>query len=229
MLRDTARMAYDRLLSRIEEALAELRLSERKACLKAGLKVDAIRNIRRGRAPRAETLTNLSKVLQFRLLDFVDGPDSLDESDAPDNALPPGGYELVPSLDVDGGLGGGGDPGDDDLMGDPVLLPSALIRGELRGAPLDFLAMDVEGQSMEPVLESGDRILIDRRKTNPSQGGLFVIWDGNGLVAKWLERVPDSDPPRLRVFSENQRFTSYDVLTEEARVIGRVVWFARRL
>ena len=114
-------------------------------------------------------------------------------------------------------------------MGAPILVPATLIRGELRGEPLDFLFMEVEGQSMEPILLSGDRVLIDRRKTNPTQAGLFAMYDGFGLVAKWVERVPKSEPPSLRIKSENERFSDYDVLVEEARIIGRIVWDARKL
>ena len=53
-------MPYEELIQRIEERLKALGLSERKACLKAALEVDAIRNIRRGYGPRAETLKALA-------------------------------------------------------------------------------------------------------------------------------------------------------------------------
>ncbi|HUX17073.1 MAG TPA: S24 family peptidase, partial [Phycisphaerae bacterium] len=188
----------------------------------------------RARAPRAETLKALARVLEVPASYLLEALDTDAELDAPAHAGPgflddgpPAGYVAVPTLEVRPGMGGAG-YADDDLMGPPALFPEQLVIHELRGEALDFLAIDVEGPSMEPVLQSGDRILIDRRKVNPSQAGAFALWDGFGLVVKWVERIHDSEPPKLRVMSENERFSQYEVLLEEARIIGRVVWFARR-
>ena len=334
-------MAYEELLKRIEDRLNDLGLSERKACLKAALGVDSIRNIRRGYGPRAETLKALAQVLEVpstHLLEAVDSgrpsTDALARTDkgptgwvdrllqhaedstamlfgTPGDALrilmrragmsspelagkakvpvklindilrdktgypdavasdavaetlgvnprllapgqeqiagllrvarnmiaaelgpgddgPPAGYVAVPTLEIRPGMGGAA-YAEEDLMGPPALFPEHLVVRELRGNPLDFLAMEVEGQSMEPILLSRDQVLIDRRKVNPSQPGIFSLWDGWGLVVKWVERVHDSDPPMLRVMSENERFAEYEVLADEARIIGRVAWFGRRV
>ena len=59
--------------------------------------------------------------------------------------------------------------------------------------------------------------------------GIFVLHDGMGLVAKRLEHVPMSDPPRLRILSDNARYTPYECLAEEVKVIGHIRWFARQL
>jgi phage repressor protein C with HTH and peptisase S24 domain len=49
-------------------------------------------------------------------------------------------------------------------------------------------------------------------------------------VCKWVERIPNTDPPRLRISSENSRFQPYDAVEhDEATLIGRVVWFARQI
>lgn len=61
------RMDTTALMERIRERLKAVGLSERKACLLAGLKVDAIRVIRRGHAVRRETLRLLAPVLQCPL------------------------------------------------------------------------------------------------------------------------------------------------------------------
>jgi len=243
-------MGTDELYRRIKKRCDALGMKPRAASLKAGLKADAIRNIKRGRHPRAETLNALAQVLDVppsylleALEDSTTSPGGMEPSQAPHlrvvrNAIaadlspaddgPPKGYVAVPTIEIRPGMGGGG-YAEEDLMGPPALFPDRLVVHELRGKPLDFLAMEVEGQSMEPVLMSGDQVLIDRRKINPSQPGIFCLWDGCGLVVKWVERMHDSDPPKLRVMSENKRFSDYEVLAEEARIIGRVVWFARRM
>lgn len=58
-------MDHEPLLQRISERLKALGLSERKACLNAGLHVDTIRRIRqRGQAPRADALAKLAHALK---------------------------------------------------------------------------------------------------------------------------------------------------------------------
>src|SRR3954453_4494755 len=64
-VRINCRVAYDELLRRIEERRALLGVSERRLCELAGLPVDRVRTIRRGNAPRAETLVALAKALKI--------------------------------------------------------------------------------------------------------------------------------------------------------------------
>jgi len=63
---------------------------------------------------------------------------------------------------------------------------------------------------MEPVLSSGDRILIDTSRRVPVPPGIFVIWDGMGLVAKKIEHVPNSDPPKIVIHSVNPDYQTYE-------------------
>ena len=87
----------------------------------------------------------------------------------------------------------------------------------------------VAGDSMEPLFLSGDRVLIDVSRKAPVPPGIFVIWDGMGLVTKWLEHVPHSDPPRVVIKSANPEHDSYERLIDEIRIVGRAAWASRRL
>ena len=82
---------------------------------------------------------------------------------------------------------------------------------------------------MEPLLASGDRILINVSQQVPVPPGIFVIWDGMGLVTKRIEHVPNSEPPKVVIKSVNPEYASYERLAEEVRIVGRAVWVARRL
>lgn len=83
--------------------------------------------------------------------------------------------------------------------------------------------------TMEPLLSSGDRILIDTSQRVPVPPGIFVIWDGMGLVAKRVEHIPHSDPPKVLIKSINPEYQAYERIAEEVNVVGRVVWLARRV
>ena len=48
---------------------------------------------------------------------------------------------------------------------------------------------------MEPLVSSGDWIMVDVSRNLPSPPGIFVIWDGLGLVAKRIEHVPSGILP----------------------------------
>lgn len=224
------------LVARIDARLKTLGLSDRKASMKAGLKPDSIRNIRRGSQPSAYTLAALARTLGVDQNYFPDAlsRDELFESGAAESLQDElsssihGDYVQIATLNIRAGAGAGGFAEDDNLAS-PSLMPRSLIEGDLHGTPADFVIMDVQGQSMTPMLEDGDRVIVDRRKRNPSQGGVFAINDGHELVAKWIERVPKSDPPMLRIFSENKRFSEYTTTADQANIVGRIVWFARKL
>lgn len=89
--------------------------------------------------------------------------------------------------------------------------------------------ISVKGDSMEPTLRSGDRVLVDTEDRNISQPGIFVLWDGDGRVVKRVERVFGSEPARVAVMSDNPLHTRYEVPVELVQVFGRVVWKAQRL
>ena len=63
----------------------------------------------------------------------------------------------------------------------------------------------------------------------PAPPGIFVIWDGIALVAKRIEHVPHSEPPRVVLKSLNPGYDSHERPAGEIRVIGRAVWISKRL
>lgn len=55
------------------------------------------------------------------------------------------------------------------------------------------------------------------------------MWDGMGLVAKWIEHEPNSDPAMVVIKSVNPEYQTSLRMAEEVHIIGRVVWTSRRL
>lgn len=133
----------------------------------------------------------------------------------------------VERLPTFGGMGGGG-TGDAD--GGSIAFSRLLVESILRARAEDLLAIEAEGNSMEPDFQGGDQILIDVRRKALASPGAFCLWDGDGYVIKYLERVPNSDPPRVRVVSRNSSlYPPYERLVEECDIRGRVVWYGRRV
>ena len=103
-----------------------------------------------------------------------------------------------------------------------------MIRHEFRARAGDLRVITIDSDSMEPELSSGDRIMVDTTQRVPVPPGIFVIWDGMGIVAKRIEHILSSDPAKLRIMSVNPDYETYERDAEEVNVIGRVVWSARR-
>lgn len=131
-------------------------------------------------------------------------------------------YVSVEILPTYAGMGGGGTGEGEQKM---ALLPRQLIEDDLRGRPEDFLVLDCRGVSMLPDFLHGDRIVIDKRDRNPVQPGPFALWDGDGYVFKNVERRKG----RYRVFPSNKEYSEAEYDPEEIQIMGRPVWYARRL
>jgi phage repressor protein C with HTH and peptisase S24 domain len=134
-------------------------------------------------------------------------------------------YLAVDILPSYAGMGGGGNGDGDPQTG---LVSRQLVEQELRAKVSDLLLIEARGESMTPDFIHGDQILIDRRDCNPVQPGSFALWDGDGYVIKLVERVPHK-PGWYRIFSANDRYSAYEVDAEQIKIMGRPVWFARRL
>ncbi|MCR9256283.1 MAG: peptidase S24 [Alphaproteobacteria bacterium] len=143
-------------------------------------------------------------------------------------ALTEAGVAPVPEVRVTAQAGGGAlvDREDDRTN---WFFPADWLRHELRSKPGDLRIITIDGDSMEPILLAGDKVMVDLSRTEPSPPGIFVLNDGFGLVAKRIELIPNSSPPRIAIVSANDRYARYERDVSEVRIIGRVVWFSRRL
>jgi phage repressor protein C with HTH and peptisase S24 domain len=86
-------------------------------------------------------------------------------------------------------------------------------------------AIRVEGDSMEPLLNDGDEILVDRSPL-PFRDGIYVVRMGETLMVK---RVANAGPGRVALLSQNLAYPPVEVAAEEMAIIGRVVWKGGRV
>lgn len=156
----------------------------------------------------------------------IEGSDSETKEDQHLPLVPTDDTVSIRRLPNFAGLGGGGH--DEEEPG-VVAFSRDLIERELRAPADQLLAMVAEGNSMEPDFRGGDQILVDTRRRSLAQPGAFCLWDGDGHVIKFLEKVPDSDPPKVRVISANGLYEPRERLVDEINLVGRVIWFGRRV
>jgi len=141
---------------------------------------------------------------------------------------------LLPEIDVRAGAGGGGEAlvnYERDQNGDLMTLdgvravwslPESFLRHELKANPKQTDVVEVVGDSMLPTLSPGDRVFVDMQHRVPSPPGIYALWDGFGIVIKRVEIVPNTDPIKLRISSDNANHADYERTLEEAMIIGRL-------
>lgn len=106
-------------------------------------------------------------------------------------------------------------------------LPKEYVRHTLSLRGSNLAIIEVVGDSMEPTLHTGDKILVDLGDKNVAQPGIFALFDGDATVVKRVEKVPGTADVQL--ISDNSFHSNYRVPAEDVHVAGRVVWFGRRL
>jgi phage repressor protein C with HTH and peptisase S24 domain len=139
------------------------------------------------------------------------------------------GFSQVPELDVRASAGHGAFHEGDEEIKAVWMFPDAVIRHELRARSANLRIITIDGDSMEPLLASGDRVLVDTSQRVPAPPGIFVIWDGLGIVAKRIEHIPTAEPSRIVIKSVNPLYNDYERPTEEVNIIGRVIWAGKKL
>ena len=108
-------------------------------------------------------------------------------------------------------------------------LPEAALRHEGGAEPANLRILRARGDSMEPAIHDGDRLLVDTGRKTPATGEMAILWDGGGLVVKRVEAIPRADPPRLRLISANPACQPHDRLAGEAHIAGTVLWALSRV
>ena len=143
---------------------------------------------------------------------------------------PPAGAPLVaiPEMAVEAAAGAGALNEEFAAEKARWYLPESMIRHEGDADPGSLRVLRARGDSMEPLVSDGDRLLVDLARRTPGTGEMAVLWDGSGLVVKRVEVMPHEEPARLRLHSANPEYEPYTCLAEEAHIVGKVVWTVRK-
>ena len=196
----------------------------------AGINRSFVYDIMRGRSenPNLEKLDQVAQALNVERNWLLHGIGDVD-GESPIMEDPMEAFVSVPSVEVTASMGGGNLVTDEVENGEPYNFQRSWIVHDLKADPANLRIMHVEGDSMMPTLHSGDVVLVDLARRSPTPPGIFVLFDGMGLVAKRLEHIPNNDPPKVRVISDNTFYSPYERTADEVSIIGRIRWFAREI
>jgi phage repressor protein C with HTH and peptisase S24 domain len=142
---------------------------------------------------------------------------------APSKPRESGEWIDVPRLDLGASAGPGRVAGDEAAFDTFRFSRRWLAEQGLERAQLS--AITVEGDSMEPLLNNGDEILVDC-SPRAFRDGIHVVRLGDTLMVK---RVASMGAGRLALLSQNLAYPPVEVAAEEVAIIGRVVWKGGRI
>jgi phage repressor protein C with HTH and peptisase S24 domain len=128
----------------------------------------------------------------------------------------------IEELDVRASAGAGL-TGDNEVVVDRWHIPATTIRAYSTAPASDLRIITVMGDSMEPTLQPGQRVLVDTGDRKPSPPGIFVVWDGLGLVVKRIQMLPHTEPVRVKITSDSAKYDPYERTLDEAYIQGRVI------
>jgi len=81
-------------------------------------------------------------------------------------------------------------------------------------------ALNVVGDSMEPTLNDGDMVFMDRDSTNPNRNGVYIVSTPAGVFVKRLQLKSDGT---VALVSDNTSYSDELVNAEDITVLGKVV------
>lgn len=103
------------------------------------------------------------------------------------------------------------------------LLPEAFLVGVMEANAARTIIMEVVGDSMQPTYQPGDRVIVDLAQTKLVADTVYAISDGySEPQIKRLQRVPFSQPARVRIISDNPALETDEVDLERVHIIGRI-------
>lgn len=235
------------LKDRVGKLLDERGINPFEAARRGGLERSFVNDIMIGRkeSVRGANLEKLAVGLGTTAQYLLTG----DGSDAVERKLPADEPEAtLPEFDIRAGASYGG--GQDDSAWEAIEGPDGAVAAHRPvarwGMPRGFVERElgvtygfadiiqIRGDSMEDgtakALASGDRVIVDRKDTDPRQGGIFAVFDGDGVVVKQVEVVRGANPPRILCKSRNPSFDPFELTLEEpVRIIGRIAGKISRL
>ena len=81
-------------------------------------------------------------------------------------------------------------------------------------------AIHVNGESMEPTLQDGSIVFVDRTQTNISKDGIFIASTTAGLFIKRIRQRADG---MVELISDNQTYSPEVLAPDEVMIVGKVV------
>lgn len=120
--------------------------------------------------------------------------------------------------DIRASAGGGADVFDDNY--EMLAIDEKVMHNMVGLGNTDLEAIHVDGESMEPTLQNGSIVFVDRTQTNINKDGIFIAATTAGLFIKRIRQRADG---MVELISDNKNYSPEVLAPEEVSIVGKVV------
>jgi SOS-response transcriptional repressor LexA len=120
--------------------------------------------------------------------------------------------------DVRASAGGGAFTFDENY--EVLTVDRTIMNNVITSSNQEIDAINVDGESMEPTLQDGSIVFIDRTQTNISKDGIYIASTTAGLFIKRIRQRADG---MVELISDNKAYSPEIMLADEVKIVGRVV------
>ena len=121
--------------------------------------------------------------------------------------------------DIRASAGGGAEVFDENY--ESISLDEKIMHSMVGMGSTELEAIHVDGESMEPTLQDGSIIFIDRDQTNIDKNGVFIASTiTGGLFIKRIQKRADG---MIELISDNSMYPPQAIHPEEVTIVGKVV------
>jgi len=115
---------------------------------------------------------------------------------------------------------GGGAYGFDEDDHEMISIDEKIMHNMVGLGNTELEAIHVDGESMEPTLQDGSIVFVDREQTNINKNGIFIAATTGGLFIKRIHQRADG---MVELISDNSMYPPQAIDPNEVTIVGKVV------
>ena len=120
--------------------------------------------------------------------------------------------------DIRASAGGGAYGFDEDF--ETISIDEKIMHNMVGVGNTELEAIHVDGESMEPTLQDGSIVFLDRSQTNINKDGIFIASTTTGLFIKRIRQRADG---MVELISDNKMYSPEVISPDEVSIVGKVV------
>jgi phage repressor protein C with HTH and peptisase S24 domain len=120
--------------------------------------------------------------------------------------------------DIRASAGGGAEVFDENF--ETISIDEKIMHNMVGMGNTELEAIHVDGESMEPTLQDGSIVFVDRTQTNIGKNGIFIASTTGGLFIKRIQQRADG---MIELISDNSMYPPQAIPADEVTIVGKVV------
>jgi len=127
-------------------------------------------------------------------------------------------FQIHYFADIRASAGGGAEVFDEAY--ETITLDEKIMHSMVGMGNTELEAIHVDGESMEPTLQDGSIVFVDRTQTNINKDGVFIASTTAGLFIKRIRQRADG---MVELISDNKNYSPEVLAPDEVGIVGKVV------